>query len=262
MVAPMEGVLERIVAAHRRTAAHDHRRLDDLIASAMAAPQPRDFRGALVAGVGVSVIAEIKRRSPSAGRLAPTLDPGAIALAYQDGGAVALSVLTDTEYFGGSASDLAAARNACGLPALRKDFTVAEADICDARVMGADAVLLIVAALSNDELTRFGQLASDLHLAALVEVHDKAELDRALETGADLIGVNQRDLATFEIDRGRAAGVGEAIPDGVVKVAESGIRNRDDLMALDSVGYDAVLVGETLVTAAEPAEAVRSLRGA
>lgn len=207
----------------------------------------------------MSVIAEIKRRSPSKGDLAPDLDPALLAKAYVTGGAAALSVLTDEEFFGGSVADLAAARAAIDVPVLRKDFTVSDVDVCDARVMGADAVLLIVAALSDEELARFHRLALELGLDALVEVHDGDELDRALAIEPALVGVNQRDLKTFDVDRELAARLAERIPDGVVKVAESGIRDGADVARLRDAGYDAVLVGESLVTSDDPAAALRGL---
>ena len=174
----------------------------------------------------MAVIAEIKRRSPSAGDLAPDLDAAKLGRAYAAGGAACLSVLTDAPHFGGSAEDLRTARRASGLPVLRKDFTVSERDLYDARAMGADAVLLIVAALGDEELTSFLAVGRDLGLDCLVEVHDEVELERALAAGAELVGVNQRDLRSFTVDRARAARVGAAIPDGVVAVAESGIRDR------------------------------------
>jgi indole-3-glycerol phosphate synthase len=253
-------ILDEIVAAHRQVAAEDGRDLDDLLAQAVAAPrpgQPRDFRAALAAP-GVSVIAEVKRRSPSKGDLTPDLDPALVAKSYAEGGAAALSVLTDGQYFGGSPADLGAARDACDLPVLRKDFTVDARDIADARLMGADAVLLIVAALSDEELARFRSLAADLGLAALVEVHDEEELDRALAAGADIVGVNQRDLRTFDVDRTLAARLATRIPAGVLTVAESGIRKPADVPP----GVDAILVGESLVTSPDPTAAVRELRGA
>jgi indole-3-glycerol phosphate synthase len=207
----------------------------------------------------LAVVAEVKRRSPSKGALNPDLVPSLLAKAYAEGGAAALSVLTDAEFFGGSPEDLAEARAAVDVPVLRKDFTVCEADVCDARLMGADAVLLIAAALDDAELSAFHALAVDVGLDALVEVHDEAELERALAVGATLVGVNQRDLVTFEVDHARAERMGAAIPGGVVKVAESGIRDGADARRLRDAGYDAVLVGESLVTAADAAAAVREL---
>ena len=257
----MGTVLDRIVAAHREAAAADTRELGPLKEEAAAAPAPRKFRKSL-GRWGLDVIAEIKRRSPSKGDLAPDLDPAALAKAYDAGGAKALSVLTDREFFGGSPEDLAAARAAVNLPALRKDFTVDERDICDARLMGADAVLLIAAALSDDELERFHTLAAELDLAAIVEVHDEDEVKRALLVHAHMLGVNQRDLRTFEVDPGRAVRLARKIPSGMLKIAESGIGGPDDLRRLADAGYDAALVGEHLVTAPDPAEALRELRGA
>jgi indole-3-glycerol phosphate synthase len=255
----VNSVLDRIVAAHRRAAATDTRTLDELERAALTGRPVRPFRAALAAP-GMSVIAEIKRRSPSKGDLAPDLEPAVLAKAYADGGADCLSVLTDTEFFGGSADDLAAARVAVDLPLLRKDFTVAEADVYDARAMGADAILLIVAALTAAELSTLRLLAQELDMASLVEVHDEDELQRALDAGAKLVGVNQRDLRTFEVDRACAERLAEAMPPGVVKVAESGIRDVDDVRRLAAGGYDAILVGESLVTSPDPAAAVRTLK--
>ena len=208
----------------------------------------------------VAVIVEIKRRSPSKGDLFPDLDPADLARQYEMGGAACLSVLTDVDFFGGSPADLQTARAAVALPALRKDFTVSAQDVVDTRLMGADAVLLIVAALSDSELADFHALALELGLDALVEVHDEGELERAQAAGAKVIGVNQRDLVTFEVDTDRAVRVARSFPAGVVKVAESGIVGAEDAATLAEAGYDAVLVGEALVTSGDPAAAVRSLR--
>ena len=251
--------LDRIVAQHREAARADRRNRDDLLEQACSCPPARGFRARLASAAGTAVIAEVKRRSPSKGDLRADLDPGALAGQYESGGAACLSVLTDAEWFGGSASDLQAARSATGLPALRKDFTVDDRDVLDARIMGADCVLLIVAALNDGELTRYCALARDVGLDALVEVHDDAELQRALSAGADLVGVNQRDLVTFEVDRARAARIAPLIPDGVVSVAESGIEGSDDVARLADAGYGAVLVGESLVRSADAAAAVRAL---
>jgi indole-3-glycerol phosphate synthase len=169
-------------------------------------------------------------------------------------------VLTDERWFGGSPEDLVAARAACHLPVLRKDFTVDERDVADARLMGADAVLLIAAVLDDAVLGRCLELAARLRLAALVEVHDAEELARALALGATVVGVNQRNLRTFEVDRTLAVRLREAVPAGVVTVAESGVRGAEDAMALAAAGYDAVLVGEALVTSDDPGAAVVDLR--
>jgi indole-3-glycerol phosphate synthase len=256
----MPTYLADILATHRARAAADERAVEALAERAAALPAPRDFAGAL-GGDGLSCIAEIKRRSPSKGDLCPDLQPELVAKEYVAGGAACLSVLTDERYFGGSADDLAPARQASGLPVLRKDFTVQEADVVDARLMGADAVLLIVAALSDDELTRFGARAEALGLAAVVEVHDDAELGRALRAGARLVGVNQRDLRTFAVDHERACALAAHIQPGTLAVAESGIRDAEDARRLADAGYDAILVGESLVRAADRAAALRALVG-
>jgi indole-3-glycerol phosphate synthase len=240
-------------------AATDGRPLDELVGLGRAMAPTRGFAGVLAAAPGLSVIAEIKRRSPSKGALHVDLDPVAVAAAYAAGGAACLSVLTDAEFFGGSIDDLDLARGSTSLPVLRKDFTVSSRDVADARLMGADAVLLIVAALAPVELIEFHHLAGQLGLDALVEVHDEPELEVALQCGATLVGVNQRDLVTFEVDHERAQRIARAIPDGVVKVAESGVRDRDDARRLADAGYDAILVGESLVTSGDPAAAVRAL---
>ena len=170
-----------------------------------------------------------------------------------------MSVLTDVNHFGGSVSDLQSARSACSLPVIRKDFSVDARDVCDARIMGADCVLLIAAALSDAELASFLALSTEIDIDALVEVHDERELDRALSAGATLVGVNQRDLVTFEVDQDRAVRVAAMMPKGIIKVAESGVRGRDDALALRQAGYDAVLVGEHLVTSSDPIRALTDL---
>ncbi len=251
--------LDAILDHHRARVAADERSVHLLIDQARQAPPARPFREALEGGDQLGVIAEIKRRSPSRGDLHAELDPAAMGRVYRDGGAVALSVLTDGPHFGGSADDLRAARAAVDLPVLRKDFTVAPIDVCDARLMGADCVLLIAAALDDAELADLHRLAADLGLDALVEVHDEAEVERALAAGAGLVGVNQRDLHTFAVDQERAVRVATSIPPGVVRVAESGVRGVDDARTLAGAGYHAVLVGESLVTAPDPAAAVAAL---
>jgi indole-3-glycerol phosphate synthase len=255
--------LDRILAAHRATAAADQRDLGRLRDAALAASPTRGFAAALsgAATAGeLAVIAEVKRRSPSRGDLSPVLDPADVAAAYASGGAACLSVLTDLEFFGGSAADLAAARAAVRLPVLRKDFTVVPADVYDTRIMGADAVLLIAAALADDELAVLTGIATEIGLDVLYEVHDEASLDLVLAKGATLVGVNQRDLVTFEVDPDRAERLAASIPSGVLAVAESGIRSREDAARLAAAGYHAVLVGESLVTAGDPAAAVEALR--
>ena len=258
----MATYLDRILSAHRAAANADTRPVDQLLRAAQQCSTPvRGFAACLREAEGLAVVAEIKRRSPVKGDLRPDLVAEVMAKAYADGGATCLSVVTDNQFFGGSAADLTDARAATSLPVLRKDFTIGPADVCDARLMGADAVLLIVAALSPPELTQLAELARRLELDALVEVHDEAELEVALNAGATLVGVNQRDLVTFEVDPARAESVGAAIPAGVVRVAESGIRGPDDARRLADAGYHAVLVGESLVRASDPAAAVAALRG-
>jgi indole-3-glycerol phosphate synthase len=256
----MATYLDRILERHRENAGADTRTLGALVAQTAALPPCRGFRAALLAANEVAVVAEIKRRSPSKGDLQADLDPAETARAYEAGGASCLSVLTDEEFFGGSVADLQAARGAVALPVIRKDFTVDPRDVADARLMGADAVLLIAAALDPFELVELHELTTELGLDALVEVHDEPELEEAMNAGASLIGVNQRDLVTFEVDHQRAERMAKEIPDGVVKVAESGVRDADDARRLAAAGYDAILVGETLVTSGDPAAAVRDLR--
>jgi indole-3-glycerol phosphate synthase len=251
--------LDRILERHRETARSDRRSVDALLDEARSMPPARGFRAALTGHDALAVIAEIKRRSPSKGDLNVGLDPAEWAATYEGGGASCLSVLTDAEHFGGSPDDLRAARAACRLPVLRKDFTVSELDVLDARLMGADCVLLIAAALDPGELAAFHRLAVDIGLDVLVEIHDEHELDAALAAEASLIGVNQRDLVTFEVDHDRARRMAGVIPDHVVKVAESGVRGAADAGSLRAAGYHAVLVGETLVTSDDPRAAIAAL---
>jgi indole-3-glycerol phosphate synthase len=252
--------LDRILHHHRARGAADARPEADLFARCADLPPTRGFVSALAGLSTLGVISEVKRRSPSKGDLFADLDPADLARQYEEGGASCLSVLTDAPHFGGSPEDLQAARAAVSVPVLRKDFTVAVRDVLDARLMGADAVLLIVAALSDGELEELDGVAEDVGLDALVETHDEDEVHRAVaHTRATLIGVNQRDLVTFEVDTARAVRVSEVIPDIAVRVAESGIRGVEDAIELAAAGYDAVLVGEHLVTSGDPAAAVAAL---
>jgi indole-3-glycerol phosphate synthase len=255
--------LDRIIDAHRAAAGVDPRDLADLRCRAAdvtksTSTERRGFQAALQAP-GLSVIAEIKRRSPSKGDLAADLSPTVVAQEYAGGGAACLSVLTDLEHFGGSIEDLQEARSAVRLPVIRKDFTVCEADVLDAAIMGADCILLIVAALSDAELEVFSGAAEQYNLDVLWETHDEIEVDRCLNLGATLIGVNQRDLHTFAVDQERAVRVAASIPSHVVSVAESGVRGPGDASVLAAAGYDAVLVGESLVTSGSRTDAVRAL---
>lgn len=253
--------LDAILDHHRAAAAADDRAIEPLIEQARSLPPTRGFRSALASADHLAVISEVKRRSPSKGDLNIGLDPAELAATYERGGASCLSVLTDVDHFGGSVEDLRSARAACSLPVIRKDFTVSALDIVDARLMGADCVLLIAAALTPDELAGFHRLAVDVGLDVLVEIHDERELEHALAAEATLVGVNQRDLVTFQVDHERAVRMAGVIPDHAVKVAESGVRGGDDARMLEAAGYDAVLVGETLVTSGDPAAAIADLIG-
>lgn len=221
------------------------------------APAPRDFRAALTTGDGFRIIAEMKRASPSLGLLSSAYDPARIAARYQAGGACALSVLTDTPFFAGHPQDLIAARGASALPILRKDFLIDPLQVDEARSLGADAVLLIGAALSPDLLRELLRRSRELGMSALVEVHGAGELEGALAAGADLIGVNNRDLKTFSVDLSVSFDLAPRFPPGVVRVSESGIRGRADLECLARAGYQAFLVGEALMTAADPLAVLR-----
>jgi indole-3-glycerol phosphate synthase len=253
----MSGVLAEIVGTKQAEVDALAGRRTDLEAAVADAPPVRDFAAALT-GDRIRVIAEIKRRSPSKGDLAPDLDPVVTARAYEAGGAACLSVLTDGPYFGGSSADLVAARGATSIPVLRKDFTVDPLQIDEARAMGADAVLLIVAALDDTRLRGLHEHARGRGLAVLVEVHDRAELDRALAIEPHIVGVNARDLATFREDLSTGEQMIATIPSGTIAVAESAIRGVDDVHRMAAAGFDAVLVGEALVRADDPAVLVRA----
>ncbi len=216
--------------------------------------------GRALRGSGISVIAEIKRRSPSKGELSPGLDAAKTARAYALGGAAAISCLTDSSFFGARSEDLGRARTA-GLPVLRKDFLIDEIQIDESVRLGASAVLLIVKIITAGRLEDLLRHATALGLDALVEVHDEVEVDRALEAGASIVGVNNRDLRTLEVDPGRALRLRPLIPAGVLSIAESGVRTRDDVKRLEAAGFDAVLIGEALATSADPATTLMELLG-
>lgn len=233
----------------------------DLEAQLAGRREDRPFNEALTRP-GLSVIAEFKRRSPSAGALAAEGTSVAQQVAaYERGGAAALSVLTDEPHFGGSLADLRAARAACGLPIIRKDFIVDPYQLYEAAVNGADAVLLIVAALGDDDLVSLYREARSIDLDCLVEVHDAAELDRALEAGAEVVGINNRNLDDMSVDLGTTFELMPNVPAGKTVVAESGISGREELEELDRVGVDAVLIGGSLMTAEDPEGKVRELTG-
>jgi indole-3-glycerol phosphate synthase len=221
---------------------------------------PRGFRNA-IAAPGLQVIAECKRRSPSRGVLRADYVPASIAASYERGGAAAISVLTEPTFFDGDLAHLEAVRDAVSLPLLRKDFVVDEYQLVEARVSGADAVLLIVAALADAEMRRLMRSASGLGLDVLVEVHDDPELDRALDAGATLVGVNNRNLRTLEVDVDASFRLAARLPAGILAVAESGLRTRDDLNRLAQAGYKGFLIGERLMTTPDPGAALAALLG-
>lgn len=227
---------------------------------ALAAEPPRDFAAAL-RRPGLQVIAEVKRASPSAGVIRPDFDPPALAASYARGGAAALSVLTDLPHFQGTLGHLQAARAAVALPVLRKDFTLGPYHVFEARAAGADAVLLIVALLDDTALRDLLALARELRMAALVEVHDPPEVDRALAAGASLIGINNRDLRTFKTDLGTTLRMAELVEDRSVLVSESGIHSAEDVGKLADAGVRAILVGESLMRSDDIGGKIRMLMG-
>ena len=256
-------VLERIVESTREDVERRRRAtpLAQLEAALGQRPEPRTFQEALMRP-GISVIAEHKRRSPSAGMLREGASVAAIARAYQRGGAAAMSVLTEPTAFGGSLEDLREARGACSLPVMRKDFIVDSYQLYESAAAGADAVLLIVAALSPRDLAGLHREARGLDLDVLVEVHDADELEIALEIECDVIGINNRDLTDFSVDIERTFELLSDVPAGKTVVSESGFTTREELDGLDRVGVDAVLIGETLMRADDVEAAVRALTGA
>jgi indole-3-glycerol phosphate synthase len=253
-------VLDDILAGVRADLADRQARtsLDELKRLAAARSGALDAE-AVLRGEGVRVIAEVKRSSPSKGVLATIADPAALAREYEAGGAHVISVLTEGRRFGGSLADLAAVRAAVDIPVLRKDFIVSSYQLWEARAYGADLALLIVAALEQEALVSLVERARSLGLTPLVEVHDTAEVERALDAGASVIGVNVRNLKTLEVDRETFARVAPSIPSSVVTIAESGVRGPHDLIAYAHAGADAVLVGESLVTGGDPRTAVHDL---
>ena len=222
-------------------------------------PHVRNFQAALISSPP-AIIAEIKKASPSKGVLAEDFDPAAIARLYESGGAAALSVLTDSHFFQGSLDNLVTARNVVELPVLRKDFTIDDFHVVEAAAHQADAILLIAALLDESQLRRFREIASLYEMGALVEVHDAEELDRALASGAEIIGVNNRNLHTFEVTLETSLRLVEKIPSGIVKVSESGIHSAADVKRLADAGFHAFLVGEHLMKSPDPAGALRELR--
>jgi len=258
------GLLDAIAASVRTTVASRRLRHPlEALARAAGVRQPggRGFRDAIGREGRVNIIAECKRRSPARGVLAPIYAPGEIARTYEAAGAAAISVLTEPTFFDGSLDDLEDVRQRVSLPVLRKDFVIDEYQLVEARAAGADAVLLIVAALENGRLRALHEGARALGLAALVEVHTRAELDRALALSPDLVGVNSRDLRTLRVDPAAALVLVDAIPDEVVAVAESGLSRHEDLCRFRDRGCDAFLVGERLVSSPDPGRALGELLG-
>lgn len=256
-------MMDQLIAGAREGVEARRRELPqaDLESRLSARGEDRPFNEALVRP-GLSVIAEFKRRSPSAGQIAAeAIDVAAQVAAYERGGAAALSVLTDEPHFGGSLADLRAARAACDLPIIRKDFVVDPYQLYEAALNGADAVLLIVAALSDGDLQALSREARAIDLDCLIEVHDAEELERALAAGAEVIGINNRNLDDGSVDITTTYELMPDVPAGKTVVAESGISSRDELEELERVGVDAVLIGTTLMSAADPEAKVRELTG-
>jgi indole-3-glycerol phosphate synthase len=252
-------VLDELVAGalHDASARRAARSLAEVEAAALARPPALDVLSALAPRDRVHIIAEIKRSSPSKGALAEIADPSSLAVAYENGGASAISVLTEGRRFGGSLEDLEAVRAVASVPVLRKDFIAEPYQVLEARAAGADLVLLIVAALDQNTLSSLFRLINGLGMTPLVETHSADELDRALDLGADLVGVNARDLSTFELDQDLFGRLADMIPSGVIRVAESAVKSPADVAHYRRAGADVVLVGEALVTGADPAETLR-----
>jgi indole-3-glycerol phosphate synthase len=252
-------ILARIVAHKHEELARDVLRLDEWERLAgLRRADRRDFRAALCQHMP-AVIAEVKKASPSKGLLCADFDPARIAGEYRRGGAAALSVLTDETFFQGSLQHLETARAASGLPVLRKDFTIARAQIVEAAAHGADAILLIAAILTDRELRDFREAAAQYGMAALVEVHNRHQLDAAVAAGSDIIGVNNRNLSTFEVTLDTSLRLAEHMPEGALRVSESGIHDARDVARLRAAGYTAFLVGEHLMKSGDPATALRQL---
>lgn len=254
-------VLDDIIAGVREdlVARQEAVGLEELRTIAQRRPSALSAEGALRDGETVKVIAEVKRSSPSKGALAMIADPAGLARDYEAGGASIISVLTERRRFGGSVEDLEAVRASVDVPVLRKDFVVSSYQVWEARAHGADMVLLIVAALEQEALVSLVERVHSLGMTALVEVHDTEEVGRAVDAGARVIGVNCRDLRTLEVDRRTFGKVAPAVPDGIVRVAESGVRGPHDVLGFARDGADAVLVGESLVIGDDPRSAVADL---
>jgi indole-3-glycerol phosphate synthase len=224
-------------------------------------PPTRDFKAALIAGAGCAIIAEVKRRSPSRGLLRADFDPVRIAREYEHHGAAAVSVLTDETFFGGCDADLTAVKDAVTLPILRKEFIIDPYQVCETRAIGADAILLIAAILTEGQLREYRDLAVSLGLAALVEVRDREELEKALSADAEILGINNRDLKTFVTDIRTSADLAPLIPQDRIAISESGIRTRGEIETLLKAGIRAFLIGETLIAVPEIGPKLKELLG-
>ncbi|HYO81716.1 MAG TPA: indole-3-glycerol phosphate synthase TrpC [Bryobacteraceae bacterium] len=260
MTSSLPDILARIVQHKHAELAERTETLEELQARAVRNTSlRRDFTGALKSGI--AIIAEIKKASPSKGRLSAdgAFQPDRIAATYQDGGAAALSVLTDSHFFQGSLADLKTARAAVDLPVLRKDFTIDSSHVLEAAAAGADAILLIAAVLTDRQLREYRELAARYRMAALVEVHDSEELQRALDSGAEILGVNNRDLRTFEVRLETSLDLAGRMPSSCIRVSESGISGRSDIDRLRAAGYDAFLIGEHLMRSGSPEATLREL---
>jgi indole-3-glycerol phosphate synthase len=258
---PPEDILQRIVETKLGEVEALKRNCSELRERAEDAPPPRDFIGSLQDENTVAVIAEIKRRSPGAGDIRPDLDPILLGPTYEAGGAAALSVLTDGTYFGGSLEDLAGVRGLVEIPVLRKDFIIDESQVYEARGAGADAILLIVRILDDERLRALRTLAEELGMSVLVEAHDGAEVERGLAAGAGLLGINNRNLQTFETQIDVTLSLAAGVPPSVVLVSESGIHTATDVCRVGESGVDAVLVGESLLRQEDPGAGVTALAG-
>ncbi len=259
MINTVPDILARIVEHKKAELAVASRSLPVLEERAETSRVDRRDFAAVLRSKSPAIIAELKKASPSKGLLSANINPPAIAQSYESGGAAALSVLTDKQFFQGSLDDLQAARSSVTIPVLRKDFTIDRYHVVEAAAAGADAILLIAAILSEREMRNFRELAATYGLASIVEVHDGEELKASLASGAEIIGVNNRNLHTFEVTLQTSFRLAERIPASIVKISESGIETRDQIAALQQAGYDAFLIGEHLMRSGDPAAALKAL---
>jgi indole-3-glycerol phosphate synthase len=253
-------ILDRIVHAKKKEVAHlkVHMPLSRLEGAMRDRPPPRDFRGA-VSSLPCSIIAEVKRRSPSKGRIREDFDPLKIAVLFQENGAAAVSVLTDVEFFDGSKTYLSGIREIVDLPLLRKDFIIDPYQIYETRILGGDALLLIARLMEEEQLREYIRLSESLGLSPLVEVHTRKELEKALSAGAEIIGINNRDLRTFSTDLGITLDLAQSVPGNIILVSESGINTREDIKILTKAGVHSFLIGEALMRAEDIGEKLREL---